>query len=128
MTNTFLDNYTVEDIIEQSMQFKNEAAGRKWAERVLKEKAEREEELKALAEQRKKNEEYRRFSIKESKEERINRTDKQKMHTCKLMATKHDLDLDELIKIQKDACDEYNRNHEPEEEIVIDFGFEEMVR
>jgi len=128
MTNIFLDNYSVEDIIKYSKTFKDETAGRKWAERVLKEKADREVELERQAEQRKKNEKYRRFSINESKEERINRTDKQKMHTCRLMATKHDLDLDELIKIQKDVCDEYNRNHEPEEEIVIDFGFEEMVR
>ena len=128
MNNMFLDNYTVEQIIEYGRNMKDKTAGRKWTERVLKEKAQREVELAKIAVQEKKQEKYREFYNQENKSKRIERTDEQKERTCKIYANKYDLNLDELIKIQKDICEEYRRNQAPEEEVEIDFGFEEMER
>ena len=128
MTNMFLDNYTVEQIIEYGYNMKDKTAGKKWTERVLKEKAQREVELAKKAVQEKKQEKYREFYNQENKLKRIERTDEQKEKTCKIYANKYDLNLDELIKIQKDICEKYKRNHTPEEEVEIDFGFEEMIR
>lgn len=128
MTNMFLDNYTVEQIIEYGYNMKDKTAGRKWTERVLKEKAQREVELAKKAVQEKKQEKYREFYNQENKSKRIERTDEQKEKTCKIYANKYDLNLDELIKIQKDICEEYKRKQTPEEEVEIDFGFEEMIR
>lgn len=127
MTNMFLDNYTVEQIIEYGYNMKDKTAGRKWTERVLKEKAQREVELEKIAVQEKKQEKYREFYNQENKSKRIERTDEQKEKTCKIYANKYDLNLDELIKIQKDICEEYKRN-QTQEEVEIDFGFEEMER
>ena len=124
MTNMFLDNYTVQDIIEMGYRYKNKEAGRKWTERVLKEKAQREVELKKIAVQEKKNKQYYRFKIQESKPERIARSDEKKLQTCKNISTRYELDLDKLIQIQKDICDEYNaKQNQPEE---IDFELEDM--
>ena len=128
MTNMFLDNYTVEQIIEYGYNMKDKTAGRKWTERVLKEKAQREAELEKIAVQEKKQEKYREFYNQENKPERIERPEDKKLLTCKMAATRYDLNLDELIKIQKDICEEYKRNQTPEEEVEIDFGFEEMER
>lgn len=124
MTNMFLDNYTVQDIIEMGYRYKNKEAGRKWTERVLKEKAQREVELEKIAIQEKKNKEYYRFKTQESKPERITRSDEKKLQTCKNISTRYELDLDKLIQIQKDICDEYNaKQNQPEE---IDFELEDM--
>lgn len=130
INNTYLDNITFDEIIEHSLTFKSEAAGRKWCESILSQKARREVELKEQEKQSKKRAEFRRFVEIENRPDRINRTDEQKERTARIFARKYDLNLDELIAVQVKAYkdDLKRQQQEEQEQEVIDFGFEELVR
>lgn len=131
MTNMFLDNYTVEQIIEYGRNMKDKTAGRKWTERVLKEKAARVAELEKIAVQEKMQEKYKKFEATESKADRIQRSDEQKERTAKIYANKHDLDLDTLLSIQtklyRDEVAQTEKDIDNSLEEELDFGFE-MIR
>lgn len=130
INNAYLDNITFDEIIEYSLTFKNEAAGRKWCESILAQKARREVELKEQEKQSKKHAEFRRFVEIENRPDRISRTDEQKERTAKIFARKYDLNLDELIAVQVKAYkDDLKRQQlEEQEQEILDFGFEELER
>jgi len=130
MNKFYLDNNTVEDIIRQSLTFKNKQAGRSWCEKTLKEKAAREVELQEQAKQAEKRAKFRQFLDRESKPARLDRTDAQKRRSAINYAKKHDLNLDELIDAQRKLYEQDIKRTEElidnalETEETLTFGFE----